>query len=210
MEDYSAKDFKALFFNVYDMHVKDKLFEKFPILQSYPAFRAELPNTLSRTKVFRYIGFAFDRNTPLKNLNDVMKIRNYAAQLAGFKVYSNGKFDHQVENMLYSKNEKVNAMIIQFCIITEGDDYATLLSFTEALRKENLKLLNSEESSTTSNAIKNINALRKEVNALRKTLIRADKDTLLEKSLYNFAEAEDLGLSPEAYAEKLEASKNTV
>ena len=209
IDDYSGKDFLNLTFDVYHLKAKDDIFQRFPILVPYQSFHAELPASIDRALAFKYIVLAFDRNTPLAHLNDPMKIRNYAAQIAGFKIYSTGKFDHQVEEMLYSKLEEINFMIIQYCVIAETDDFVTLLAFIEALRKENTLLMNTNDNDTADRAkiIANINKLRNEIKALKKSLIKDERDTLLNKSLYIFAESENLGLSPESYAKKLNISK---
>lgn len=208
-EEFKAIDFKNLFFDSYNLGSKDDILVKFPILANYKVFRARLQAALPIVKVFKYISFVFDKNTPLMRLNDPMKIRYFACVLAEFDMTKDGKFDQLVEDMVYSRNEKINEMIISYCVITGGEDWATMTAFTEALRRENLKLLDDKTKDKDRIASLNmIKTLRKEIGDLKKYWLQAENDTLLLKSLYIFTEADDLGLTCEAYAEKLELSQN--
>lgn len=198
--DYRDSDFANLFLKVYQVPFETDLFKRFPILNAYSVFKADIGN-LEREKVLRYIIYAFDKNSPLNTISDILERRVEAALLAGFKPKKN-KFEPEVEAMIKSVNNIINSMIIQYCIMQGEEDYTTLVSFQEALRSQLEILLNPGEDDDVSKIIKNVKELRTQINELRQNLLINNVDTFLTMSLNDFSEAEKLELSPEYFAEK--------
>ena len=199
--DFRATDFKSLMFNVYDLPEETNIIKRFPILNKIKIFKKDLGALIPINWVLTYIFITFDRRSPLHSITDLMERRHNGALLAHFTYQKDGKFNTEVEAMLYGKNPDVNKMIIRFCVLQGEDDYTAMIGYQEAIRRETQKLLDDKE--VLSTVITNINKLRNEIETIRAKLLTTNEDALLKKDLYNFSEAEGLGLSPEAYAKML-------
>lgn len=196
--EFKATDFNGLYLNSYTVPDDKDLFKVFPVLNAYSVFKSDIPT--DRNKTIRYVIYAFDRNSPLNVINNVMEKRVEAALIAGFEPKEK-RFPQQVDMMIRSLNGNINSMAIQYCIMQGEEDYATLVTFQEALRKQ-LEIMMNPGDDDTSKVIKNVKELRVQVAELRQTLLSNNIDQYLTKSLYDFTEAERLELSPEYFAEK--------
>lgn len=198
---YAPHDFDRMMFPVYGMAPGIDLFKRFPILNLYPCFSAELNHKVSRKGILRYIFFCFDMNSPLQTVDDIMQRRHEAALLAGF-TYEKGteSFDADEEKILLSKDPIVNLMIIQFLALLRNDDFMTLLSFQSNLYSLNGKIMSGKYDAKD---IANIKILREEIKILKRDMQIDTFDPLLRDSLYIFGEATRIKVSPESYARTL-------
>ena len=192
---FNLFDFGKLFIPIHKEEGNYK--EKFPVFTKYEEFKAD-PGVDFDTLI-KYIVLAFDINTPLRHTyNDVYEMRVKAAQIAGFKV-KNGKFDKDVEAILVCNNPVTNRMIMRYVVMIDNEDYATLVAFTEALRKQQEKILAGDtDKEKTKDLIENINNLKNSIKELKESLIGDSQD--LKRTLYEFVESNVLGILPEEVA----------
>lgn len=206
--EYFARDFENLLLNVYLVPVTTNLLKKFPILGKYNEFKIRLPNQLPRNKVIRYTVFAFDRNSPLNGINDILERRIQACLLAGFKYNTKGEWPEMVDKMLRSLLPKVNHIIIRYCIIQATTDWAIKIAFEDALEKELKRLLDNTDDDKTSKILDTISKLRVNIKKIDGDLLAENVDQFLTRSLAEMGQAKILELSPEYYAEHLKGWDN--
>ena len=103
--------------------------------------------------------------------------------------------------MIKSQNKEANNLILKYCIMQGSDDYSTLVTFEEALRNQNEKLLEGKvDTEKTKDIINNVDVLRQKIKDIKQSLMSNNLDNFLERSLYDFSESGRLNLSPEDYA----------
>lgn len=198
-------DFSKLTFPIHGVNAD--WCRKFPILKDYGFDK--LPDSI-RNETIKYIIYAFDRNSPLHSIPDVLQRRKKAVELAGFKLNSRGNYSKEVEDIIFSQNELVNHLIIQFCVgvMKSSEDWMSYMVYQEAFRKQNEKLLNGDtDNEKTKDIIVNIDNLGEKIREVRKRLLSDNEDKFLTRSLYDFSEIEKLCLSPEDYAMRFKAKE---
>jgi len=208
--EYQDSDFKDMFLNVWK--AEGNLFKAFPILTKYDEFKARLEKyNLNKDKVIRYIAYAFDKNSPLMNVLDIMERRFLALELAKFKKDKNGNFSKKVELMVHSGIPEVNRMVIRYCLFTGDTEYSVLVTYEDSLIKELDNLMNFDDNDPTdkkSVVISNIANLKKLIKELKNEIFSNNTDAFLLRSLSEFTEAQRLELSPEYFAEYLKDWNN--
>lgn len=109
-----SKSYQKLRFKVHEVPHGTELLLKFPELGSCDEFRNYSKG--NRNYVIRYIAYAYDFGSDLyTTFTDVQKIKDAAADLAGFKRNDKtGKFEDEVYEILEMKNKEVNDMIFAF------------------------------------------------------------------------------------------------
>jgi len=189
-------DFKRLTLKIHGLDID--VLSTYPILTEY-GFNTFKDLPINETT--KYIVYAFDRNSPLHSIPDVIERRVQAAVLAGFQRTKSGNFDSIVESMIKSQNKQANNLILKYCIMQGSDDYSTLVTFEEALRNQNEKLLEGKvDTEKTKDIINNVDVLRQKIKDIKQSLMSHNFDNFLERSLYDFSESGRLNLSPEDYA----------
>lgn len=197
---YRPEDFERMVMNVYQLPQNKSVFKAFEVLNKHKIFSSPLPDKMEIEKVIRYIAYAFDPNSPLMANMNIIERRVDAASLAGLS-NSSGKFAPAVERMLRSEIMTVNMMIIEYCVMTGGQDYLIFRSFEEALRSETAKLFGADsENSKVKDVISNIKTLNAEMKNYEDIIFSSNSDLRLKGDLYDYATAEGLMISPEDYA----------
>lgn len=213
--EYISKDFENLLLNAYNIPIGNSLFKAFPILTKYDEFKMKL-DRLVKEKVLRYIIFAFDRNSPLIGINDILERRVEAATLAGFMI-KDRKFKPQVDKMIRGLIPEVNHMIIRYCMFLGDTDYTILITYEDSLIKElqalidfdNAKSANDEDRKEKKGEIlRNIDSLRLNIKKLKEEFLARNIDYFLTRSLHEFSESQKFELSPEFYANELKGWDN--
>lgn len=181
---YKDRDFDDLLIKV---HKSKDIYKDYPILKKYPAFDLD-------KNVIEYIVLAFDRKSPLNDITQVIERRVTAAKMV-FPFRE--KFTEDVEKIILCENQVVNLGIIQYLILQKNTEWTVFVSFEEAIRKESQKLLDGSEDSK--DIIKNITELRTQLKVIKEDLIEDNTD--LEKSIYDYLEVDNLGITPEEIAD---------
>jgi len=203
--EYQDSDFKDMFLNVWK--AEGNLFKAFPILTKYSEFKCNVEKyNLTKSKVIKYIAYAFDKNSPLMNVLDIMERRYYALELAKFKKNKEGNYSKRVEQMVHSGIPDINRMVIRYCLFTGDTEYAVLVTYEDSLVKELDNLMNFDDNEPTdkkSVVISNIANLKKHIKELKEEIFSNNIDAFLLRSLTEFTEADRLELSPEYFANYL-------
>ena len=218
MTEYQDSDFKNMFLNVWK--AEGDLFKAFPILTKYSEFKKRLRG-IDKDKVIKYIAFAFDKNSPLANIMDVMERRFHALELAKFPKDTRGNYSLQIEQMVHSGMPEINLMVIRYCLFTGDTEYSILTTYEDSLIKElqNLMVVDktitkkkgkSEEVTTSTGEptdkksviISNIAKLKQLIHELKQEIFSNNTDAFLMRSLMEFTESERLELSPEFFAQQ--------
>lgn len=220
--DYVENDFDNMYLNVRKVPIGEDLFKAFPILSMYKEFVGKTGN-LKKELVIRYIAYAFDKESPLNSIIDIMERRVEALKLAAFKTDAKGKYSRFVDMMVHSLSPTINQMVIRYCLFVGDTDYAILITYEDSLIKELERLMSFEtpvkirkgkndseadeifynESNEKKGAlITNISNLKKLISELKKDIFSNNIDKFLERSLMDFTESEKFELSPEFYAKQ--------
>lgn len=208
--EYNKKDFESLLLNVYEYSLGTDLKKVFPIFDKYREFKVRTKG-LKNELLLRYIVYAFDRNSPLLVIPDILERRTEAALLAGFSPdKKSGNWSEAVDKMLKSIVPEVNHMVVRYCLLTGDTTYSIIVTYEDALMKELSALLNwTEDSGPTKGAvIGNINKLKQELSVLKQDFFNSNLDSFLSRSLTEFGEAKLINLSPEYYAHKVKNWNN--
>ena len=83
---------------------------------------------IKNNAVLRYIVAMYDPQSPFKHL-DYQTRKNCAAIFAGFKTNQKGDFHAQIQDLLNGDIQIVNIMVIRYCAITRGLEWATYKQF---------------------------------------------------------------------------------
>jgi len=224
--EYVASDFDGLLLNVYNHPLGTNLQGVFPILTKYPEFMVQMHSQFKRERVLRYVIYAFDRNSPLTAITDILERRVEAATLAGFEPNSVGIFTPAIDKMIRSLNPLVNHMVIRYCMLMGDIDYSVMVTYEDALVKELDRLINfgvtktpkvhegedkvdaADGNEKKKELIDNISKLRASINELRAEFFAKNVDYFLSRSLMEFSESKKVDLSPEFYAVKMKGWDN--
>lgn len=220
--DYVESDFDNMYLNVRKVPIGEDLFKAFPILSVYKEFSGKTGN-LKKELVIRYIAYAFDKESPLNSIIDIMERRVEALVLAGFKTDAKGRYSRFVDMMVHSVVPNINQMVIRYCLFVGDTDYAILVAYEDSLIKELERLISfenpvkvrkgkndseadeiyyNESNEKKSALITNISNLKKLIGELKKDIFSNNIDKFLERSLMDFTESEKFELSPEFYAKQ--------
>lgn len=211
--DLLDSDFKNLTFKIHQ-HSKDtEILRLYPIFSRYDAFLCDPGWNLNINWIIRYIIYCFDLHSPLLSIDDMFERRIRSAELAGFIPLSEGKFSQPVNAFLLSQNRIINSMIIQYCVMVAGEEYATFITYQDALQSNLDKLMNlslnkdDDEKETQSTIISNIDKLRASIKKIRDEIFVFKDDRWLESDLYAFTQMRRLRITPEDYAVLLEENE---
>lgn len=108
------------------------ILQKYPSMNEWVEFR-ESPKKypteeVKNNAVLRYIVAMYDPQSPFKHL-DYQTRKNCAAIFAGFKTNQKGDFHAQIQDLLNGDIQIVNIMVIRYCAITRGLEWATYKQF---------------------------------------------------------------------------------
>ena len=207
-------DFSNMMYNVSELPSGSNILSVYPRLKQYSEFNkvGEASAKANLEKIFRYIVYFYDKNSPLKDsIENIIKRKIEAARLAGFvaKVEA-GKnvFSPIAKQMLNCKNESINKMIIRYCRMQGSRNFSLLVSGQEAFYNTLLQLIDPDDENAKetkdkqavfSQAKKNSDQLKE----LEIELLNDDTNKYLTEDLYDYVEEEarkQLLLSPEDYA----------
>lgn len=211
ISDYKAEDFSQMMFPFFVMGDKNAL-ECFPVLAKFKEFNAPL-EILPFNKVIKYIGFCYDKGSPLQKIDDMVKKKVTATLLAGFEPNDKGRFEKQVDEMLQGQNLIVNLMIVRYCRMMHSRSYMLLAVGNETLQNTMKQLLafvpkGEDELKQTTQKTKILSeakTLAADMDSLSLEILSGDNNIVLNKILYavsDMVEEEYIKLSPEDFADQ--------
>jgi hypothetical protein len=208
--EFGDKEFAQLTYRIHEREKDADFFKLFPVFARFETFTSYYNTRVNLNYLMRYIIYCFDKNSPLVSIDNIFERRVKAAQLAGFYFNKKNRFNDDVEKVLLSKDFHVNCMVIQYCIMHAGEDYTTLVSFQDTLRKQLEKLTMESEEETTKDLISNIQKLRTDIREIRDIVFKFSSDPWLTEDLYSFMEMRRMRISPEDWARLLVESEEVV
>lgn len=126
MNTYKDSDFEDLLFPFHK--VKKNLTRVFPKL-------ADLYEGIEIVSddIILYVGFAYDKGSPLQKLESIVDRKVQAALMAGFEADKDGKFRPEIEAVFKCENTEVNDMIVRYCRLLSSRLYSVLVAGNETL-----------------------------------------------------------------------------
>lgn len=207
---FKRKDFERLYIPIHKIDKQDDPRRHFPVLQKYNEFKGRFGDHIPPEMIIPYVIFVFDKNSPfVKTYTDIIQRRVYAALYSGYEYISSGSFGEKVEDFIRGRDAKVNRMIVRYCTLQSDEDWTALVSYQQAFVAETEKLINinkrvAGEKKASQTALKttidNVEKLRGHIETLKKKILTTDEDRLLTETLYEFGQANELGITPEHYA----------
>jgi len=180
------------------------LVRKYPPLGKLPSWRMQL-TSIHKEKVFRYIIYMYDRNSPLRTkYSDLDRRRLEAAKEAGFRT-EQGVFPEEVENMLMGKIPKINRMIVDFVRHHRSYKYSYLVANEESFYKIMQQVLNGE-----TKQIADLDRIGKQLEETLSEMLNEDDNVAIMDAVVKYIEDERISeqLRPEAIARKMKESGN--
>lgn len=208
---YDDEDFDDLLFNVYKVPKKENVADHFPELIKHPEFEVELAGLeLHRDRILRYIVYKYDRNSPLLDIEDFIKRKVYAAQLAGFRPNASGQFSAHVRWFLRGSNPTVNAMIIRYCRMQYPKKWGLIVAGNEAYYNILLDLATKEKSNSAikeagkkQDLFMKAEVMVQKLETMTQDIFNGDESQLLDEDLYRVVEEDatkQRRMSPEQMA----------
>jgi len=196
-------DFKDMHFNVWENQRRD-LIEMFPVFADYVEFNVNI-GKLNRNKVIRYVCFMYDKGSPLpKKIDNIWQMKLEAATLAGFEMDRQKRFSDDVNEMLAGKIKAVNHMIVRFLSFFHDINFMTYKMYKEKYFDVMVQLKESKDPKVLESLLKSVKTLTNEISLLEGKIFYPEDSEYLIQAMYEQAEFEELELTPEFIADRLE------
>ncbi len=206
---FTQDDYSKLRYRVDLLTEKQNPLDIFKDFKHYPEFNVKLPDGISFSKVFKYIGLLYQPHSPLKSIYiDVLKRKVEAAKLSDFDMTEERKFTDEYQKVIDDKFDSINAMIIRFLRTFKNLDISVLSIYEEEYYKELLELKSTEGAIEKKNRMTNIETMGRRIKKLVSDITFEDANHLLVERLLDELENEQLELRPEDIAEKIRRKEN--
>ena len=204
---FKDTDFKNLTWKIHEIDESSKIELVIPTIKLYPEFN--VPLSVSKIKVIKYIVYLYDSNTPLRVIDNFFTRKKQAADLAKFPKDDNGDYDKDYEDIVFGKNKEVNRMVIRYCRVQRSPQMAQLVIYEEGYYNElhTLKTDNEMKPSDRVNLLKNIDTIATKIEQLSGRFLSGDDGATIKGQLFDEIENEELQLTPEDIALKLETNE---
>ncbi len=203
MSEYKNEDFKGMLFPFHT--VTENVLEAFPKLRQQPEFIAEIRDI---DKIIKYIGFTYDKKSPLQTIENIIHRKVTAANLAGFE----NTDEEFVQDIMKCNNVAVNLMIVRYCRMLRSRVYMGIVAGNETLNDALLQLLNLklkdtdkdilEKSRTRMQLLAQVNETAAEMDAISAEFLSDDNNELKDilYAISDMSEEEYLNLTPEDFS----------
>ena len=149
-------------------------------------------------RIFKWVVYVYDRQSPLvKEIPEPMVRKGEGAILAGFTTDEDGKFDEEVEEFMFGKDDEINGLIVAYISRFADPHYIMLVASWNLLLDGTRKLLSGKYDKGMYTTTKDIT---KDIEDLTRTVFSSgDKDESIEmkKALYSRVENDRLKLNQE-------------
>ncbi len=113
--EFNADDFKKIQYNVYALPANKTCLKTWPELNRFPEYTTPSLSGIDKDFALRYVLLLYDKKTPLLNEKNLIKRKETAVEMAGFKRQKDGKFDENVQAIMRGENKFINRMAIRCC-----------------------------------------------------------------------------------------------
>jgi Holliday junction resolvase RusA-like endonuclease len=204
--DFKASDFDKLTFNVYRLDTtKRGLFDYFPILETYFKELVDELNDateLDYNVVLKYVIFMYDTRTPLQYIDNILKRKMNAMELAGVPVDDSGNFIEAYISSFDGFSFEVNRIIVKYCRIQRNHDFSELKFYDDTFYSEMIYAKTESDATKRGKILENITKSKEQIKVLQEKILMGDNAPRLVNYLLSEVEDDTLGLRPEEIAEK--------
>ena len=202
--EWIDRDFADMMYNPWKLANNADLKKHFPNLSLYPEFNMDL-KPLPPNKVIRYVMYMYDKGSPvIQKIDSIYKQKIEAAKLAGFKTKASGTFSNAVDEMMVGYNHKVNHMIVRYLRLMRDEEFMQFRIYKEKLYSSLQKMQDTDDPSTLSKIIAVNKSLTAVIDNIKVEFFQSGDAQQLIEVLYEQAEFEDLELTPEHIADRIE------
>lgn len=195
--EFRADDFSKLMFLVGDMPENIDPVKKFPKLLKYKEFLDTKMPVARKNKIFRYIVFMYDRESPFTpRVPDLHKRKIEVAKYVKL-VVDPKTVPEDIKRILRNDDTQVNEMIIAYCRMQNNPQYSLVVGLTEKYYNELLAVMNKDAGKSI-----NISTTMDELQRATGKLLAQDNSPQLTKELFEYIEEQRIDdLRPEGIAE---------
>lgn len=170
----------------------------FKELQNYNEFKIIFSyNNVNITNIVHKYAFLMYQPSIISSLQ-LSKRKNICASLSGFfKFLKKGKYPEQIENIILLYDKDMAHLVLRICKLVNKQYYTDLVCFEEAVNKQRLELLKTDNPSNINKILNNINTLTTEIERLTNIISNNDSNINLREALYEDINNEYLGIEPE-------------
>lgn len=190
-------DFSKCLANVYSIPENQSIVKAFPQVFFAPIFSSPLKKLLTN-QVLRYIVAVYDSNGLITRIPDVVKRRQKALELAGFKRDKEGNYPEVIHEMIEGKVEGVNEMIIQYLKLHKSPKYSFLMALDNAFYTLIAKTLSG--ASIEKKEVDAMRTMEKELTDRTIEFLGGDDNKKMLEKVYQWLAEDSLGITPEDIA----------
>lgn len=198
MIEFSKEDFKRMTYDMSQVGDGESVLAKYPDIAIYKSFTKMLPN-LDKDKVIKYIGYVYDKGSPYRVQYKDLNTRKIKVMSNLGYTFVNKRFPDEIEEVILCNNDKVNAMIIDYCKLHANVEYSHLVVMETLYTNKMKEVIAGYFTGKTSE----IESIKESFVKAQDDFLMSDKSKDLVKELYRGIERERVELTPEDIAEKV-------
>lgn len=208
--EWIDRDFKDMLFNPWKIPLSEDLLKVWPDLAAHTEFTINTA-PISKNKAIRYVIYMYDKCSPLlTKIDNIYKQKIEAAKLAGFKQNTAGTFPAYVDKMMVGLDHRINHMIIRYLRLMRDEQFMQFMIYKEKLYSSLQKMQETDDPKQLNQIIAVNKSLTGVINNLKTEFVQPKDSKQLIEILYEQAEFEDLELTPELIAERIEKGLDPV
>lgn len=172
----------------------------------------ELP--FSDIQIIKYIVSCYDKESPAVNAYKKRWSikKKESALMAGLPVDNNGRFDDEVDKLIFCQNDIINHVILRYLYLIHDRDWQTYVIYNEMYIHQSAELIKYDFQQPThaKTAKENLDQLNKDIEALEYRIFSGEETKKLKDLLYEEASNMLNELRPEKIVERLEKGLSPV
>lgn len=170
--------------------------------------------SFDHVQIIKYIVACYDKESPAVNAYkkrwSVKK--KESALMAGLPSDANGRFEDEVDELIFCQNEVINLIILRYCYLLHDRDWQTYVIYNEMYIHQSAELIkyNFQQPGHAKTAKENLDTLNKDIEELEYRIFSGEETKKLKDMLYEQASNMLNELRPEKYVERLEKGLSPV
>lgn len=206
--EFKTEDFDKLFIRVDLLTKNEDPLDVFPKLQNYKKLNVILDQDLDYNRVFRFVVYLYDKNSPFRNIKDIGLRRVEAAEFVGFNKSGNG-FIPQYMDIITWKNDVVNAMAVEYCRMQKSITFSKMCMREEWLYRqyEDIGGVVYEKASDKANAYKQLGTMENDLENMIQDFLNEDNTYTMQVKVMEFIEEERIVVKPETIASNIKKKR---
>lgn len=203
--EFSPDDFKDMKWPIYSIPLGRSVVNEIPFLKVIFLGVSGIYNgkELNEDKIIRFIIYSYHKKSPLvKTIDHVINRKKEAMALIGIKPGPDGYFSDEVNKVIANENDAVVAMIHEFVKSEKGGmAYAELIALNDSYEMLLKTLKTSDVTKDHLSIQKDLNVIRKNINALGEEVFAGDIDVSeMVGIVQKMEKARKMKIYPEDYA----------